>query len=57
VSISKIELCGEPDAVHTYLGSAADVTLEGLDVAWVDAEETGLVAVWFQTPHGEIRID
>jgi hypothetical protein len=43
--------------VHTYLGSAADVTLEGLDVAWVDAEETGLVAVWFQTPHGEIRID
>jgi hypothetical protein len=57
VSVSKIELCGEPEAVYSYLGTAAGVPLEGVDVVWVDAEETGLVAVWFQTPHGEIRID
>jgi hypothetical protein len=57
VVISKIELCGEPDALPGYLGVSADGPLDGIDVAWVDAEVSGLVAVWFQTPHGDVRID
>ena len=57
VSISKIELCGESDAVFSYLGTSADMPFEGVEVAWVDADEPGLVAVWFQTPHGDIRLD
>ena len=57
VSISKIEICGDPEAICTYLGAAVDVPLDGIDVEWVDADEPGLAAVWFQTPHGVVRID
>lgn len=57
VSIAKVEICGDPQAVCDYLGTPAAVPLDGIDVDWVDAEEPGLVAVWFSTPHGDVRID
>lgn len=57
VSIAKVEICGEPAAICDYLGAPADIPLDGIAVEWVDAEEPGLVAVWFATPHGVVRID
>lgn len=57
VSLSKIEICGDPDAVRAYLGCSEDAPLDWIDIEWVDADEPGLVAVWFQTPNGAVRID
>ena len=37
-------------------GSFMDV-MDGVFVEWVDAEEPGVVAVVFNTPHGLVRID
>lgn len=57
VAIERIEMAGEPDAVSTWLGTDAAHLLDGIDVEWVEAEDDGLVAVWFTTPHGSVRID
>jgi hypothetical protein len=57
VSIERIEFSGDSDHIAQYLGTGADVPLDGIDVEWVDAEEDGIVAVWFSTPHGSVRID
>lgn len=57
VAIERIEMAGEPDAVSAWLGTDAAHLLDGIDVEWVEAEDDGLVAVWFTTPHGSVRID
>lgn len=57
VAIERIEMAGEPDAVSARLGTDAAHLLDGIDVEWVEAEDDGLVAVWFTTPHGSVRID
>lgn len=57
VMIEKVEICGDPASVCDYLGAPADIPLDGIEVTWVDGEEPGLVAVWFATPHGSVRID
>lgn len=57
VSIAKVEICGDPNAVYSYLGSHTDIPLEGVAVEWVESDEPGLVAVCFSTPHGDVRID
>ncbi len=57
VAIERIEIAGEPAAVTTWLGTGGADPLAGIDVDWVEAEDDGLVAVWFTTPHGSVRID
>lgn len=57
ISIDRIEMSGDPDAISEWLGTDHDVPLDGITVDWVDDEEPGLVAIWFSTPHGAVRID
>lgn len=57
VAIKGLELAGDAGAVAGYLGADPERALEGIEVSWVEAEEPGLVAVWFTTPHGDVRID
>jgi hypothetical protein len=57
VSIERIEMSGDPDSISEWLGTDHEVPLDGITVDWVDNEDPGLVAVWFSTPHGSVRID
>ena len=57
VSIEKVEMCGESDAIKEWLDGAHEAVQGSIEVEWVDAEDPGLVAVWFRTPHGSVRID
>lgn len=52
--IVQVEICGDRDKVASWAGElpAGDV-----EIAWVDGDEPGLVAVTFDTPHGTVRID
>jgi hypothetical protein len=57
VSIARIEMSGDAEAIAAYLGEPADHPLDDVEVTWVESEERGIVAVWFDTPHGAVRID
>lgn len=57
VAIERIEMSGDPEAITAWLGTEHDVPLDGITVDWVEADDPGLVAVWFSTPHGSVRID
>jgi hypothetical protein len=57
VAIERIEMSGTPDDIAQWLGVDHGVPLDGIEVTWVDGAEPGLVAVWFATPHGSVRID
>lgn len=57
VALERVEMCGEADAISAWLGAEHDVPLDGITVTWVDDDEPGLVAAWFATAHGDVRID
>lgn len=57
IRITAIELAGDPDTITSWLEAPMNQLLDAIDVRWVDAEEPGLVALWFETPHGLVRID
>lgn len=57
VGIERIEMSGDPKAISEWLGTEHDVPLDGITVDWVDNEDPGLVAIWFSTSHGAVRID
>jgi hypothetical protein len=57
VAIERVELCGESSAIKDWLDGAHEEVQGSIEVEWVDAEEPGLVAVWFSTPNGSVRID
>jgi len=57
VSIERIEICGSADVVSAWLGEPVGHPLDNIEVVWVDDEEPGLIAVWFSTPNGPVRID
>ena len=57
VSIDRLEICGDRDAIGQWLGESPDVPLDGIGVEWVDDDDCGLVAVWLSTPHGTVRVD
>lgn len=57
VRIERLELAGYPARLADWLGAPADTPLDDVRIDWVDADEPGLVAVWFTTEHGVVRID
>ena len=57
VAIERIEMAGDKAAIAEWLQADPETLLDGIEVDWVDSEEQGLVAVWFATSHGSVRID
>ncbi len=57
VSVGRIEIAGDPDTISAWLGEPKDHPLDDIEVDWVDSEDPGIVAVWFKTSQGTIRID
>ena len=60
--ITAIEFAGEPTKVREYLGCEyKDALGNNINVNWVSPEQaegdTGIVAVKFETPHGEVLVD
>ena len=56
ISIAKVELAGDHDTIHAFVGDAAEQFLDGIAIEWVEDEEPGIKAVWFNTPNGLVRI-
>lgn len=58
VAIAGCELAGDRDKVASWLGGPIDSPLDEGHITWLtDADESGLMAVDFATPHGTVRID
>jgi hypothetical protein len=57
VSIARIEMNGDADAIGDWLSTGMENPLDGIAVEWVESDAPGLVGVWFDTPHGSVRID
>ena len=57
VAIERVEMCGDSESIKAWLGGEHEAVKGGIEVEWVDAEQPGIVAVWFRTPHGSVRID
>ena len=57
VSLSKLEIAGNPGRVSDWLGVPADHPLGGIDVDWVAHHGTpGILAASFNTPGGIVRV-
>src|SRR5436190_13206840 len=57
VTLSRLEIAGDPNRVADWLGAAVSRPLDGLDVEWVAPNGTpGVVAASFATPDGVVRI-
>jgi hypothetical protein len=57
VSLSGLEIAGDPQRVADWLDAPASESLAGLDVRWVAPNGTpGIVAARFETPDGAVRI-
>lgn len=58
LSLTRLEIAGDPGAVTSWLGEPGDHPLDGVDVEWVrDPEESGLLAVHVGTPTGVVRLE
>lgn len=57
VVIERVEMCGEAEAIKAWLEGDHESVQGDIKVDWVEADEPGIVAVWFSTPNGSIRID
>ena len=60
--ITKIEIAGDKNALTNWVGSDLQKVIgSDIEVVWVDPAandgEEGIVAVYLQTPSGEIRLD
>jgi hypothetical protein len=55
LSLGRIELAGDPEALAAWLGEPADHPLDDHDVTWVDGPR-GIAAIEFETPRGTVRI-
>jgi hypothetical protein len=57
VTLSRLEIAGDPSRVADWLGAPVSRPLDGLDVEWVAPNGTpGVVAASFATPDGVVRI-
>jgi glyoxalase-like protein len=57
VTLSRLEIAGDPNRVAEWLGAPVSRPLDGLDVEWVAPNGTpGVVAASFATPDGVVRI-
>jgi Glyoxalase-like domain len=57
VTLSRLDIAGDPKRVADWLGAPASKPLDGLDVEWVAPNGTpGIVAASFATPDGVVRI-
>jgi hypothetical protein len=57
VSLSALEIAGDPARVSDWLGHSVEGPLEDVKVEWVAPNGTpGIVAAQFQTPSGAVRI-
>ena len=57
VAIGKVELAGDPEVIRAWLGEPTASPLDEVAVEWLDADEAGVLAVWFSTVNGLVRID
>ena len=59
--ISKIEISGSRETVTEWLGTETSNILEGIEIIWVNPkefeDESGIVAIHFSTPQGNLRLD
>jgi Glyoxalase-like domain len=57
VRLESLEIAGDPGRVSDWLGSSVGGSLDGVDVRWVAPHGTpGVIAAWFATPRGLVRI-
>jgi hypothetical protein len=58
VSLSAIEIYGDPDSIHERYGLNGFFTQSEVDFTWINSEdETGIESVTFSTQSGQVRID
>lgn len=57
VAIGKVELAGDPKTIGAWLGEPKENPLDEVEVDWLFADEPGVIAVWFNTASGMVRID
>ena len=59
--ISKIEICGSESTINNWLGMELKLILGNIKIFWVEPEDkqnqSGIIAVNFTTPYGEVLID
>ncbi len=60
-AITKVEFAGDKEKIKEYAGTEVSEAIGDVEVIWVDPSaydgDTGIVAVYFQTPTGEVRVD
>lgn len=57
VTLSRLDIAGDPRRVSDWMGTPVEHPLDGLDVEWAAPNGTpGIVAVSFATPDGVVRI-
>jgi Glyoxalase-like domain len=58
VAVTGLEIAGDQETVEAYLGCSTAHPLDGIDVTWCRTDDqTGVVAVMFETATGPVRID
>ena len=57
VHISEISLAANQELVESWLGDKASSLLNEVNIKWLEDEDSGVVAVTFDTPHGTVVID
>lgn len=58
VSAVACEISGDRNRVRNWIGGPIETPMDDTDIAWVESEEQGLVAVHFRTATGDVvRID
>jgi hypothetical protein len=56
-AIARLELTGDSERICAWLDAPVSRPLDGVEVEWVDSDEPGIQAVWFETPNGAVRVD